>query len=598
LPLKGLGASGRLIVLSVVVGMIAGIGAVVFHWLLSLSEFFFLDYLMGYRPMLPAGEHHLFGETATEFRPYLFFIIPALGGLLSGLVVFTLAPEAEGHGTDAAIETFHRKKGLIRARVPFVKIIASAFTIGSGGSAGAEGPIAQIGSGFGSMIGRWLNLSTNERRILMVAGMGAGIGAVFRAPLAGALFAGEVLYRETEFEHEAIVPSAIASAVSYGIFAANMGWTPLFETPGFVFDNPFQLLPYTALAVVAALSAKLFIRIFYAVRNFFERIPGPPHLKPMYGGFLVGAVGFFIPQVIGTSYGVIQQGLDIPDGPMTLKLLLLVAIGKMVATSFCAGSGGSGGVFGPSVVIGGAIGGAVGMVFTQFIPGFDIAVGAFVIVGIAGFFSAAAKTPISMIIMVSEITGNYHLLVPAMWVNVIAFYLNRKSTLYEKQVFTRFDSPAHLGNFIEEILRQLRVIDALSAKKDQKLPVVSLDTELTRLLDFLSESDYSVYPVVNRHKELIGMIDARDVRLAYKDFQLEPLVNAQDFIQNAVTVRTSDSLFDALQTGHAHNIQNLIVVDDAYPDRIVDILSSNDIISAYDREIKKSMREIRRDFSR
>ncbi|MFC1476940.1 chloride channel protein [candidate division KSB1 bacterium] len=592
---KDAGSSSKLITLSVLVGLFAGAGSIVFHWLLNVSEYFFQDFLIGYRPYLPAGEHHLFQPSGTDFRPFMFFIIPALGGLLSGLLVFSLAPEAEGHGTDAAIETFHKKRGKIRARVPFIKIIASSLTLGSGGSAGAEGPIAQIGSGFGSLIGQWLKLSPHDRRILMVAGMGAGIGAIFRAPFAGALFASEVLYREAELEYEVIIPSTIASAVSYGVFAAKFGWTPLFETPGFVFSEPTQLIPYTALAIIIALSAKLFIRIFYYIRDLFEALPGPPHLKPMYGGFLVGCIGFFLPEAIGTGYGNIQQGINFPYSEITLQFLVILAIGKMFSTAFCAGSGGSGGIFGPSVVIGGTIGGAVGMLFILYVPHFNIEAGAFVIVGIAGFFSAAAKTPIAMIFMVSEITGDYHLIVPAMWVTVIAFFANRSSTLYEKQLYTRFDSPAHLGNFIEDILRQLQVRDALLRIDTKSFPIIQRNAPLPELIDHLAKSDYKCYPVIDEQNKLVGMVKANEVRLLYKEHQASTLVVAHDLIAPAVTVSPSDSLFTALRRAHEQNVRDLVVVDENDAAQVIGILSSNDIITAYDREIKRSMTDIRRD---
>ncbi|MFC1554931.1 chloride channel protein, partial [candidate division KSB1 bacterium] len=574
--------------------------AILFYWLLNMSQYFFLDNLMGYRPMGPIGEPPLLGETDTPFKPNLFFVIPALGGLLSGLIVFWLAPEAEGHGTDAAIETFHKKQGIVRSRVPLIKIIASALTIGTGGSAGREGPIAQIGSGFGSMLGQWLGLSPQDRRILMVAGMGAGIGAIFHAPLAGALFASEVLYRETEFEYEVLVPTTIASTIAYGVFNTQFGWNPLFETPDFRFDNPAQLIPYTVLAIVVAFAAKYFTKIFYYIRGLFQKIPGPPHLKPMYGGFLVGIIGYFLPEAIrtgaiGTGYGIIQQGLDMPDSTLTIQVLLLVAVAKMFTTSFSVGSGGSGGVFGPSVVIGGALGGAVGLIFMNYFGQFHVPPGACVIVGMAGFFAAAAKTPISMIIMVSEMTENYFLLVPAMWVNVIAFFVNRKTTLYESQIPTRLDSPAHLGNFMEEILRQLQVRDAVIHTKVSQIPLVRPDTNLMNLLDLLATTDAQCYPVIDPEDDLIGMVDIREVRMAYNEKQLATLVIAQDFLQEAVTITMHDSLFTALQKQHEHNVRDLIVVDLENPKKVTGILSSNDIISEYDREIKKSMRDIRRD---
>jgi len=530
----------RLLTLAGLVGIVSGLGAILFFWLLNLSTHFFQDFLLGYRPIEPAGEQSLFAHSDTLFNPYLFFIVPALGGLLSGLIVFWFAPEAEGHGTDAAIESFHYKQGIVKARVPLVKIIASALTIGSGGSGGREGPIAQIGAGFGSLLAQKLGLNPNERRILMIAGMGAGIGAIFHAPLAGALFASEVLYKEAEFEYEVLVPTTIASTIAYAIFNTMFGWEPLFETPGFDFRNPMQLIPYTVLAFAVVLGAKLFVKMYYRVRELFLKLPGPPHLKPFYGGLLVGTIGFFLPEAIGTGYGVLQQSLDMPDGPMTLSLLLLVVIGKMAATSFSIGSGGSGGVFGPSIVIGGALGGAVGMVFMLYLPYFDVSPGAFVLVGMAGFFVAAAKTPISMVIMVSEMTGNYHLLVPTMWVNALAFFLSRGTTMYEKQLPRRIDSPAHFGNFMEEILKQLQVQNAIDFGKNRDFPTIKTNTSLFELLDLMAHTDHSSFPVVDNDNKLIGMIDVKEVRMIYKEQQLGPLVIAQDFMLKPITRNLED----------------------------------------------------------
>ncbi len=215
---KRLRPQARLLGLSLVVGIIAGIGAIVFFWACQIAFHFSLESIAGYHPRSPGGEPSLFPESAAELRPWLLLIVPTVGGILSGLLVYTLAPEAEGHGTDAAIDAYHRRQGVIRPRVPLIKIIASALTLGTGGSGGREGPIAQIGAGFGSFLGGLLRLRPTERRILMAAGMGAGVAAIFRAPLAGALFAAEVLYRSPDFESEVIMPAGLASVMAYCTF--------------------------------------------------------------------------------------------------------------------------------------------------------------------------------------------------------------------------------------------------------------------------------------------------------------------------------------------------------------------------------------------
>src|SRR6516164_1640138 len=228
---KRLRSQARLLGAAILVGIVAGLGAGAFYVFGQAVTYGSLDWMAGYRPVHPGNEPELFASTDHVFRPWMLLLVPTLGGLLSGVLVYALAPEAEGHGTDSAIAAYHFHQGQIRGRVPIIKIIASALTIGSGGSGGREGPIAQIGAGFGSFLARLLGLRPAERRVLLAAGMGAGVAAIFRAPLAGALFASEVLYWSSEFEPEVIIPAGFASVVSYCTFGAFFGWDPLFETP-------------------------------------------------------------------------------------------------------------------------------------------------------------------------------------------------------------------------------------------------------------------------------------------------------------------------------------------------------------------------------
>ena len=443
----------RMIALCALVGVVAGLGAIAFYVLLDLGRDFFLSYLAGYSPLPPGGESPIFSLPVAEPRRWALLLIPAAGGLISGILVYWLAPEAEGHGTDAAIYAFHYKAGQIRARVPLIKMVASAFTIGSGGSGGREGPIAQIGAGFGSNLANWLRLAPNERRVLMAAGMGAGVGAIFHAPLAGALFAAEVLYRELDLEVDVIAPAVISSIIAYAVFAMVFGWDALFVMPQFDFRNPQELLPYFILAVSLAGGATAYVRVFYGVRDLFRKLPIPKFTRPALGGLLVGGTGLFLPEALGTGYGVVQQ---IFNGTVQVGFLFAVAGFKILTTAFSIGSGGSGGVFGPAIVIGGALGGAVGQLMTLVFPGMQLNPGAFAMVGMAGFFSAAANTPISTIIMVSEMTGNYRLLVPSMWVCFLAYVICRRKGIYEHQVANRFETPVHLGEMMEAVLRRIK----------------------------------------------------------------------------------------------------------------------------------------------
>src|SRR5262249_14101233 len=281
----------------------------------------------------------VFEEAPAVLRPWLLLVVPTVGGLISGLLVFTLAPEAEGHGTDSAIDSYHRKQGYIRPLVVPVKIVASAITIGTGGSGGREGPIAQIGAGIGSLLGTVLRLGAAHRRILMAAGMGAGVAAIFRAPLAGALFAAEVLYRSPDFESEVIIPAALASIIAYCTFGAVFGWTPLFTLPDdvlqlFTFNKPWQLLPYALLALCMVVLAMLYMRAFYWLTYLFHRLPLIPHLKPAIGAALSGLLGVVLYFLLGRDqqvlsvlsfgYGILQDAMTVPPEQRSNLFLALV----------------------------------------------------------------------------------------------------------------------------------------------------------------------------------------------------------------------------------------------------------------------------------
>ncbi|PIQ83130.1 MAG: chloride channel protein [Candidatus Omnitrophica bacterium CG11_big_fil_rev_8_21_14_0_20_64_10] len=571
----------RWLLLCTLVGVVAGLAAIAFYWMLAFAERIFLDGWAGYRPPGPGGEHPILLESAAPFSRWVLLLLPALGGLISGGLVFWLAPEAEGHGTDAVIEAYHRKGGHIRARIPFVKAVASAVTIGTGGSAGREGPIAQIAAGFGSLLGRWLKLSPQERRILMAAGMGAGIGAIFHAPLAGGLMAAEVLYRKMEFEHEVIVPAFIASIVAYAVFATKFGWSPLFASPQFSFRNPMELIPYFLLALVVAAGAVLFIRIFYGVRDLFVRFRIPRFLKPALGGLVVGGIGFFLPEALGTGYGFIQRGFE---GQMVWQMLFLIALGKIATTAFSIGSGGSGGVFGPSVVIGGALGGVVGLLTQQFFPALGIQPGAFMIVGMAGFFAAAANTPISTIIMVSEMTGDYHLLVPSMWVCIIAYVLVRRSSIYEKQLDSRIDAPYHLSEMMGEVLKRLRVRDALRPPEHEPTQLIDEGMHLREVMERFADSTHISFPVVDQAGRLVGMINEQQTRALISDPGLDPLVVARDICVPLPTVTESEDLASAMHKLALVRDAEIAVVDPADPKKVIDTLGRRDLIRAYDRK--------------
>jgi chloride channel protein, CIC family len=569
----------------VLIGLIAGAGSITFHFLCDLGMRVFLDFMAGYRPGLPAGEHHLFKPSTTSFEQWrwMLFFLPALGGLFSGWLVYTFAPEAEGHGTDAAIDAYHFKGGFIRNRIPFIKTIASAVTITTGGSGGREGPIAQIGAGFGSFLATKLKLSERERRIMMAAGIGAGVGSIFRAPLAGALFAAEVLYRDPEFESEVIIPAGISSVVAYCLFCLVFGWGSLFNSPDFVFRNPVELGPYIVLALVLVAFGLLYIKSFYGVTDFFHNLNVPNHIKPAVGGLFTGIIGYFLPYTLAFGYGIIQQAIF---NELSITILLFLAIGKIITTSFSIGSGGSGGVFGPSVVIGGALGGVVGKIFYKFFPNIVSDPGAFVIVGMAGFFTAVSNTPISTIIFVSEMTNSYHLLLPSLLVCSLCYLVSQKWTIFKSQVKNKAVSPAHAGEFMMDILQTIHIKDLMYRVK--KVECVDRTMTFSEFKKFFSSTKQHYFPVIDENKKFIGVFSSTDIREVIFTTHLEDLIVMNDIMTtDIITITPEDHLNTALLKLTEKNIDALPVVQKDDDENLIGLIYRRDVIAHYNEHIKK-----------
>jgi H+/Cl- antiporter ClcA len=401
------------------VGAASGITAVLFFLGLEAASHFTFG-LLAQNPLpSPPGDRLLTFEepSGADPRRWVFFLLPVIGGLLSGLVVYRFAPETEGHGTDAVIKAFHQDRGMIRARVPLVKGIATIFTLASGGSAGKEGPIAQMGSGLASFMATKLGMNARDRRILLLTGMAGGLGAIFRAPLGSAITAIEVLYRE-DFESDAMIPCVISSVTAYVTFVLLLGSAQIFSVPGRPLIEPVELPGFLLLALIGVPVGRFYIGLFYGLRDrLFNRLPVPRYLLPMLGGLGVGLIGLGFPQAYGSGWGHIQKALD---GELLIMTMAAVVIAKILATSMTIGSGGSGGVFGPTLFIGGMLGGAVGYGGHEVLPAFFPHPGAYVLVGMAAFFAGVASAPIGAMLMVAEMTGGYTLLPPLMLVSVVA----------------------------------------------------------------------------------------------------------------------------------------------------------------------------------
>jgi len=424
--------------------------------------------------------------------------------------------------------------------------------------------------------------------------MGAGIGAIFRAPLAGTIFAAEVLYSSTEFEPEVIIPTGIATVISYCVYGMFSGWEPLFTIPpDLTFTNPLRLGPYLLLALFMALLAALYTRTFYGCKHLFDRLPIRKHFRPAIGAFLTGLVAFALYFLLGENtqvlavlafgYSAIQNALT-QDVSVTAGILLTIALGKILTTGLTIGSGGSGGVFGPSMVIGGCGGGALGVVLHHFWPWLVRHPASFVIVGMAGFFAAAAKTPFSTLIIVSEMTGGYHLLLPSLWVCTMSFILSDKQSIYSSQVESRSLSPAHQGSYVRQVLAQVRVDQFLLS--GQNITTLAPHDSLAEVIDRLSIASYSVLPVVDSDNRLLGVVTLDEVHLASQSPSLQSLVLAEDLLRSDIVPLTPDATLDrALELFVENDLLTLPVVTSPVERKVIGMVSRFDISSAYLRHV-------------
>jgi CIC family chloride channel protein len=587
---------GRTLLHAALVGAAAGLLGSLFFAAVEALQRVVLDRWVGYVPLRAAGEQ-LLGETEQQppFRPWLLLFVPAIGALVGGVVSARWAPETQGGGGDAIIAAFHSARGRVRKRVALVKAIASVATLGTGGSGGREGPTMQMGGAVGSLVGQLLRVSDRERRTLLVAGTAAGMAAVFRTPLGAALLAVEILHCD-DFESDALVPSVLASVVAYSVFIAFFGERTLFAHAARYPLVSLHLPLYALLALVVSLVARAFASMLHSVQHAAARSRLPAWCKPALGGLALGVFATPILLVIGPHVGHEGQGLGIlgggygaaqvaitgaswlPGGWPAAELLAVLAAVKMVATCLTVGSGGSAGDFGPSLVIGGLVGGSFGLAARLTFHDPRIDPGAFALVGMATFYGGLAHVPIASLVMTCELTGSYDLLVPLMLAEAIAFVALRHSSLYPSQVPTRRDSPAHRDEFLIDVLGESLVGDLMVKHR----PYVSLSarTPAREVVERAAATDWQdVFPVLDEDGRLIGMIASEMLRSMGAHDGLGDLVLAHDLMRPPVTVRDTDDLRTALDALLEHGLREVLVTSD--DGRIVGFLDEAEITRFY-----------------
>lgn len=573
---------------SVVIGVLSGLGALAFNELLIWATEITMHSWAQVDLPQPMGELSELAPPSGPPRRWVLFWLPVAGGLISGLLVKTFAPEAEGTGTDGYIDAFHNKAGSMRGRVPLVKALATLATLASGGSAGKEGPIAQIGAGIGSALARSLKMGARARRTMMVAGAAGGLGAIFRAPLGGALTAVEVLYKD-DIETDALTPAILSSVTAYTVFCSVKGFDHVFAYAGESFREPIQLLFYAVLGLVCSGAGYLYVNFLHgSKRLFFDRLPINKYLIPPLGGLLVGTVGLAYPQAMGQGFGYVQQlilGQPLGGIKATASFLGMLVVLKIVTTSFTISSGGSGGVFAPSLFIGALLGGLVGTLSQQFFPELVPDVAPFVVVGMGAFFAGVANAPIASLMMVCELTGAYELLPPLMVVAVVALVTSRRWSIYTTQVDNKFSTKAHLWEMNPNFLRDVSIGTAMRGEYDRSA-IISPDLPLARIEALASENGETDLLLQNAAGELVGLLSLGDLGDREDLDHLGSLVLADDLVNRRTVFLSPDhNLIDALEFFGEREFDKLPIVEEVGGRaRLLGHVSYREIIGFYQRE--------------
>jgi len=565
----------RIYSLGAIIGIVSGFVAVGFRWLII-------------------GISTIFVFIPQNWGPIGWVIIPVLGGLMVAFIVMRYAPEAKGHGVPEIMDAYAMKRGRIRMRVPILKSLASAICIGSGGSCGREGPIAQIGGGVGSSIAQLLNLNSRLTKTMVVCGVSSGIAATFNAPLGGTLFGVEVI--AGGLAGFSIVPVILASVLATAVANVFLGPQTSFLETSFVLNNYFELLLYLGLGLLLGLVSVIWTRGFYKIEDIFERIKISGYLLPAIGGLMIGGLAIvvimlestfayagefglyepYVPAIMGVGYSFIDSVLL---GNVALIALIVFGILKAFATAFTLGSGGSGGVFAPTLYIGTALGGAFGLTFSILFPGIVPQPMSFAIVGMAALFAGSGRAPITCIVMVMEMTKDYSLILPLM-IAVSTSYLISAS-IEEESIYT-----LKLSRRGVKIRRGAYIGALKEAKASQVMtstPTV-LNPEMTKnqVLKIVDITQHTKFPVVDADGKVVGTLITED--LFCEDEDCEYVVGdlmKRDFLH----LKPDDSMDSVLHAMLERDEGHAVVVDPRYPDKMIGFITKADVLKAYEMAI-------------
>jgi len=558
-------------VLAIIVGLTAGFGAVGFRHLINF-----------FQTLAYGGENDLL-ELVINLPWYYRVAIPAIGGLIVGPLVYFFAREAKGHGVPEVMEAVALKGGIIRKRVVVVKSLASAVSISTGGSVGREGPIVQIGSAIGSVLGQFMNVSADRMRILVGCGAAAGIAATFNAPIAGSMFALEVILGD--FGLATFSPIVISSVVATAISRAFLGDVPAFIVPAYELVSAWELPMYLIMGIFCAVVGVVFTKTLYRFEDLFDGLKFPEYLKGIIGGLMLGVASLIFPQILGVGYGAIDMALM---QQMAWWLLLVLVVVKILATSVTIGSGASGGIFAPSLFLGAMAGGFFGAVVHQLFPNITASPGAYSIVGMGAVVSATTHGPLTAILILFEMTSDYKIILPLMLACIIATIASGqflRDSIYTLKLARR-------GVDIKEG-KEINVLKSMFVKDVMNTHVETMSEALplVKMTEKISKSKFNSFPVLNAQNELTGILSFNDYNEAIFDENLKGLVVAGDLATtDLVTITMEENLWTALEKISSKDFAVLPVVSETDPSRLEGLVSRRDIIGAYNKAVlKKSL---------
>ena len=557
-----------MVLLGIMVGVVGGYGAVGFRYLINFIQ-----------SIAYGSPTELLDVVKTISWP-MRIAIPAIGGLIVGPIVYFFAREAKGHGVPEVMYAVALKQGIIRKRIVFIKALVSAICIGTGGSVGREGPIVQIGSAVGSTLGQMFNVSTNRMRTMVGCGAAAGIAATFNAPIAGSIFALEIILGE--FEIASFSPIIISAVSATAISRHYLGDIPAFILPEYVLHSPLEFPLYALLGILCALVAVGFTLFLYRAEDAWDGIKFPEYLKALIGGIMMGAMGLVFPQVLGVGYGAIDLALMVKLSWWFMALLVLF---KILATSITIGSGGSGGIFAPSLFMGAMAGGAFGAVVHNFFPSVAVSPGAYAVVGMGAVVAATTHGPLQAILIIFEMTGNYKVILPLMITCIISCLIARKlcgESIYTFKLIRRGIN-----------IRGGKEVNILSsmAVKDVMYHTVEMVPETLLLKQFaeaLPKSRSNNFVVVNDKEEITGVLTFLDYYDNLFNGNIDDRMAVKDIMtRDVVTVSIDDDLGMAMEKITAGDFSILPVVSADEPLKMLGILTRRDILEAYDQAVIK-----------